>query len=134
MPFANSLRVPSSRKRHTISKRAPLSDAQRKARSAASRKHQGDIDDAVREWKASTLTLATELARCFNKKECYFLDLFFQSGVHLMCKQMKVNTHNAFLLMKAQELHESASSHSFSSYLLLTGHRRRNPDTICTPF
>ena len=120
MPFANSLRVPSSRKRHTVSKRAPLSDAQKKVRSAASRKRQEDIDDTVREWKASTLTLAKELARRFNKKERYFLDLFFQSGVHLVRKQTKVNAHNAFLSMKAQELRESASSHSFSSYLLLT--------------
>ena len=120
MPFTNSLHVPSSRKCHTISKRAPLSDAQKKARSAASHKRQEDIDDAIHKWKASTLTLATELACRFNKKECYFLNLFFQSGVHLMRKQTKVNAHNAFLSMKAQELCESASSHSFSSYLLLT--------------
>ncbi|KAF8801633.1 hypothetical protein BYT27DRAFT_7261760 [Phlegmacium glaucopus] len=84
------------------------------ARSAASRKRQEDIDDAVREWKASTLTLATDLACRFNKKQRYFLDLFFQSGVHLVCKQTKVNPHNAFLSMKAQELRDNGETPTLS--------------------
>ena len=112
MPFAKSsaksLRLPYSRKRHTVSRRAPLTDAQRKERSAASHKRQAEIDEAVRDWKASTLTLATDLARRFNKKPRYFLDLFFQGGVHLVHKHKKVNPHNAFLSMKAQELRDSA--------------------------
>ena len=58
--------------------------------------------------KANTLMLAMDLAHRFNKKRRYFLDLFFQGGVHLVHKQMKVNPHNAFLSMKAQELHDSA--------------------------
>jgi hypothetical protein len=107
MPSTKSLHLP-SRKRHTVSRRAPLTLAQRKERSTASHKRQGEIDDAVRDWKSTTLTLATDLARRFNKKPRYFLDLFFQGGVHLVHKQMKVNPHNAFLSMKAQELRDSA--------------------------
>jgi len=105
--YAKSLRLPSSRKRHTRSRRAPLTDAQRKERSAASQKRQDEIDEAVRDWKATTLTLATDLGRRFNKKPRYFLDLFFQGGVRLVHKQTKVNPRNAFLSMKAQELRDS---------------------------
>ena len=53
------------------------------------------------------MTLATDLARRFNKKPRYFLDLFFQNGVHLVHKKTKVNAHNAFISMKAQELRDS---------------------------
>ena len=107
MPLAKSLHLPTSRKWHTVSRRAPLTDAQRKERSAASHKRQAEIDNAVRTWKATTLTLATDLARHFNKKPHYFLNLFFQGGVHLVHKQTKVNQHNVFLSMKAQELGDS---------------------------
>ena len=86
---------------------APLTDTQYKERSAASHKRREDIDKAVCKWKASTMTLATDLARRFNKKPCYFLELFFQNSVHLVHKKTKVNAHNAFISMKAQELHDS---------------------------
>lgn len=122
--YASSLRLPSSRKRHTVSRRAPLTDAQRKERSISSQKRQEEIDEAVRDWKASTLTLASDLARRFNKKQRYFLDLFFQGGVHLVHKQTKVNPHNAFLSMKAQELRDSVW-HSFSFIFLITNIFRR---------
>lgn len=105
--YGKSLHLP-SRKRHTVSRRAPLTSAQRKERSTASHKRQEEIDDAVRDWKSTTLTLATDLARRFNKKPRYFLNLFFQNGIHLVHKQVKVNPHNAFLSMKAQELRDSA--------------------------
>ena len=117
--YAKSLRLPASRKRHTVSRRAPLTDSQRKERSAASQKRQDEIDEAVHDWKANTLTLATDLARRFNKKCRYFLDLFFQGGVHLVHKQTKVNPHNAFLSMKAQELRDSALFPSRRSVFLL---------------
>ena len=117
--YAKSLRLPASRKRHTVSRRAPLTDSQRKERSAASQKRQDEIDEAVRDWKANTLTLATDLARRFNKKRRYFLDLFFQGGVHLVHKQTKVNPHNAFLSMKAQELRDSVLFPSRRSVFLL---------------
>ena len=116
--YAKSLRLPSSRKRHTVSRRAPLTHAQRKERSAASQRRQDEIDEAVRDWKATTLTLATDLGRCFNKKPRYFLDLFFQGSVHLVHKQTKVNPHNAFLLMKAQELRESVLFPSHSGFFV----------------
>ena len=104
MPYTNTLRLPHSHVRHTISSKACLTESQRKERSAHSRKCRAEIEDAVHEWKVYTLTLATDLGRHFNKKPCYFLDLFFQGGVHLATKQGKVNAHNAFLAMKAQEL------------------------------
>jgi hypothetical protein len=69
MPYTNTLRLPRSLVRHTVS----------------SKVH--------REWKAApkayTLTLATDLGRRFNKKPRYFLDLFFQGGVHLVTKTRK---------------------------------------------
>ena len=118
--YAKSLHLLSSRKWHTVSQRAPLTDAQCKERSAASQKCQEEIDEAVHDWKATTLTLVTDLACCFNKKPWYFLNLFFQGDVHLVDKQMKVNPHNAFLSMKAQELCDSALFSSQSSVFFLT--------------
>ena len=76
-------------------------------------------DEAVHDWKANTLTLAMGLVHRFNKKRQYFLNLFFQGGVHLVHKQTKVNPHNAFLSMKAQELHDSALFPSWHSVFLL---------------
>ena len=123
MPYTNSypksLHLPASHKRHTVSRRAPLTDSQRKERSAASQKRQDEIDEAVCDWKANTLTLAMDLAHHFNKKHRYFLNLFFQGGIHLVHKQTKVNPHNAFLSMKAQELHDSALFPSRCSVFLL---------------
>ena len=99
--YASSLHLPSSCKRHTVSRQVPLTDAQCKERSISSQKHQEEIDEAVCDWKASTLTLALDLAHHFNKKQHYFLNLFFQGGIHLIHKQTKVNPHNPFLSMKA---------------------------------
>jgi hypothetical protein len=111
MPHTKSVRLPRSRVRYsTISSKVRLTESQRKERSARSHKRRAEIEDAVGEWKAYTFTLATELGRRFNKKPRYFLDLFFQGGVHLVTKQGKVNAHNAFLAMKAQELRQSMFS------------------------
>ena len=116
MPYKKTLRLPRSRVRHTVSSKAHLTESQRKERSARSHKRRADIEDAVREWKAYTLTLATDLGRRFNKKQRYFLDLFFQGGAHLVTKQGKVNAHNAFLAMKAQELR--LSMYAFHAFFL----------------
>ena len=110
MPYTNTLHLPHSCVWHPISSKARLTESQHKERSARSCKCQAEIEDAVHEWKAYTLTLATDLGRRFNKKPRYFLDLFFQGGVHLATKQGKVNAHNAFLAMKAQELRQSMVS------------------------
>ena len=110
MPYTNTLHLPRSRVRHTVSSKVRLTESQRKERSARSSKRRAEIEDAVQQWKAYTLTLATDLGRRFNKKPRYFLDLFFQGGVHLVTKQGKVNAHNAFLAMKAQELRNSRIS------------------------
>ena len=114
MPYAKTRRLPKSRARHTISRKAPLTDSQRKERAARAGTRRGEINDEVREWKVSTLKLATDLARRFNKKPRYFLDQFFQGGVHLVRKQDKVNPHNAFLSMKATELR--LSEYSLASF------------------
>jgi len=118
--YAKSLCRPSSHKWHTVSRKAPLTDAQRKEKSAASQRHQNEIDKAVCDWKATTLTLAMDLGRHFNKKPRYFLNLFFQGSVHLVHKQTKVNPHNAFLSMKAQELRDSVLFLSRSGFLSMT--------------
>ena len=104
MPYTKTLCLPRSRVRHTVLSKARLTESQRKERSTRSHKRRAEIEDAVHEWKAYMLTLATDLGRRFNKKPRYFLDLFFQGSVHLATKQGKVNAHNAFLAMKAQEL------------------------------
>jgi hypothetical protein len=105
MPYTtHSRRLPRSRTRHTVSSKAPLTHSQRKERTARTRKRRDEINEEVREWKASTLKLATDLARRFKKKPRYFLDHFFQGGVHLVTKQGKVNPYNAFLAMKSSEL------------------------------
>ena len=57
-------------------------------------------------WTKSTLNTASELAHRFDKKERYFLDIFFQGGAHLVRKQTKVNAYNAFKFLKAEELRD----------------------------
>ena len=110
MPYTNTLRLPRSRARHTVSSKVRLTELQRKEKSDRSHKRRVEIEEEVQQWKAYTLTLATDLGRRFNKKPRYFLDLFFQGGVHLVTKRGKVNAHNAFLVMKAQELRLSRIS------------------------
>lgn len=106
MPKATVL-LPPTRLRNVTTKPAPLTEAQRKERAERNRIRQDEIDEAVEAWKMTTLTTANELAERFSKKTRYFLDLFFQNGAHLVHKHSKVNAHNAFLHMKAEELRDS---------------------------
>lgn len=52
---------------------------------------------------------ANELAERFNKKPRHFLDIFFHGGARMINTQEKVNPHNAFLSLKAQELRDGMS-------------------------
>ncbi|PPQ84339.1 hypothetical protein CVT25_013034, partial [Psilocybe cyanescens] len=106
MPPTNVL-LPPGRLRHVTSKAAPLTKTQRKERAEHNRVRQEEINDAVAEWKQTMLKTASDLAEQFGKKPHHFLDLFFQNGAHLVHKCSKVNAHNAFLHMKAEELCEN---------------------------
>ena len=109
MPLS-SIIVPPTRIRNTASKPTPLTNVQRKDRAASNSLRQAQITEAVEAWKQSTLNTAADLANRFDKKERYFLDLFFQAGTHLVHQQKKVNAHNAFLHMKAEELRDGKCS------------------------
>jgi hypothetical protein len=67
---------------------------------------QEEIDIAVNEWLDSTHKLSKDLGERFNKKPRYFLDIFFSGGVRMVHQQEKVNPHNAFNSLKAQELRD----------------------------
>ncbi|KAF8164963.1 hypothetical protein B0H34DRAFT_687201 [Crassisporium funariophilum] len=96
----------STRVRHTQHKAAPIPAKQRKEKAAVREKNQEAIDEAVDEWFASTMSKANELAAQFNKKPRYFLDIFFHGGARMVHHHEKVNAHNAFVSLKAQELRE----------------------------
>jgi hypothetical protein len=92
------------------SKHTPLTDVQRKERAASNSLRQAQISEAVEAWKQSTLNTAADLANRFDKKERYFLDLLFQAGTHLVHQHKKVNAHNAYLHMKAEEMRDRKCS------------------------
>ena len=103
----NSVLLPPSRIRNpATSKPAAPTPAQRTARAERNSRLQTEISNAIDEWMKSTLNTASELARRFDKKERYFLDIFFQGGAHLTHKHTKVNAYNAFKHSKAEELRD----------------------------
>ena len=106
MPQCSVLLPPSRIQNPATSKPAVLTPAQRTARAERNGQLQTEISNAIDEWMKSTLNTATELARRFDKKERYFLDIFFQGGAHLIHKQTKVNAYNAFKHSKAEELRD----------------------------
>ena len=106
MPQSSVLLPPSRIRKAATSKSATLTPAQRTARAERNSKLQTEINEAIDEWTKSTLNTASELARRFEKKERYFLDIFFQGGAHLIHKQTKVNAFNAFKHLKAEELRD----------------------------
>ncbi|KAF8222542.1 hypothetical protein L208DRAFT_1186164, partial [Tricholoma matsutake] len=67
---------------------------------------QQEIDNAVNEGYSYTIAKANDLAECFDQKPCYFLDIFFQGGTRMVNHHSKVNAHNTFKSLKAQELHK----------------------------
>jgi hypothetical protein len=98
---ASSIRI-----HHTHQKSAPLTSKQKKEKKDQREENQAAIDTAVDEWFTSTMAKANELAVQFNKKPRYFLDIFFHGGARMVHHHEKVNPHNAFISLKAQELRE----------------------------
>ena len=91
---------------HPAHKSVPIPAQQCQEKEEARQEKQQAIDDAVSKWYLYTITKANDLAHRFNKKPWYFLDIFFQGGAHMVNHHSKVNTHNMFKSIKAQELHE----------------------------
>ena len=98
---ASSVRI-----RHANHKSAPLTAKQKKDKAIQRQDKQDAIDAAVDEWFESTMAKANELAERFDKKQRYFLDIFFHGGARMVHHHEKVNTHNAFVSLKAQELRD----------------------------
>ena len=96
----------SNRVRHTQQKFAPLTSKQRKEKKVQREENQAAIDAAVDEWFTSTTTKVNELAVQFNKKPQYFFDIFFHGGTRMVHHHEKINPHNAFISLKAQELRD----------------------------
>ena len=110
MPLSSVVVPPTRLRNAASSKRTPLTNVQRKERAASNSLRQAQINEAVEAWKQSTLDTAADLANRFDKKERYFLDLFFQAGTHLVHQHKKINAHNAYLHMKAEEMRERKCS------------------------
>ena len=96
----------STRIHHTQGKSAPLTSKERKEKAVQREENQAAIDAAVEEWFSMTTLKANELAARFNKKPRHFLDIFFHGGARMVHHHEKVNPHNVFMSMKAQELRE----------------------------
>lgn len=86
--------------------RPTLSVEQREEKAAERERIKAEIDAEVKSWFDYTSVKANELAERFNKKPRYFLDIFFHGGARMVAHHEKVNPHNAFVSLKAQELRE----------------------------
>lgn len=105
--MSSTINAASSTRIHYIkSKSAPQTSKQRKEKVAQREENQTAIDAAVNEWFSMTTSKANELATRFNKKPRYFLDIFFHGGARMVHHHEKVNPHNAFMSLKAQELRD----------------------------
>ncbi|KDR71988.1 hypothetical protein GALMADRAFT_74321 [Galerina marginata CBS 339.88] len=104
--------VSSTRIRHTQSKSAPLTAKQKKERTAKRLDNQAAIDEAIDEWFSSTISKAHELAERFDKKPRELLDRFFHGGARMVHHHEKINPHNAFISLKAQELRDDGHTMS----------------------
>jgi hypothetical protein len=102
---ASSIRI-----HHTQQKSVPLTSTQKKEKAAQREENQTAIDAAVDEWFSFTTAKANELATRFNKKPRFFLDIFFHGGARMIHHHEKVNPHNAFVSLKAQELRDGKYS------------------------
>lgn len=96
----------SNRIRHTKHKSVPLTAKQKKDKVIQREENQAAIDAAVDEWFESSMAKANELAERFDKKPRHFLDIFFHGGARMVHHHEKVNAHNAFVSLKAQELRD----------------------------
>jgi hypothetical protein len=110
----------STRIRHTKHKSAPLTAKQKKEKAIQRDEKQAAIDAAVDEWFELTMTKANELAERFDKKPRYFLDIFFHGGARMVHHHEKVNAHNAFVSLKAQELRDGMLLVLLYIYILIS--------------
>ncbi|KAJ7429763.1 hypothetical protein B0H11DRAFT_1872497 [Mycena galericulata] len=98
------------RQRHIPAKpRAPLTQEERKAKTDASTQKQTEINDDVQQFFDEAFERAHRLAEKYDKKSCYFLDLFFQRGARMVNQQKEINPYNAFKSEKAAELREGGN-------------------------
>jgi hypothetical protein len=119
IPTTGTLSIPASRARYSFAKSAPVPTAQRKAKAEELENRRDEMDEAVQVWFAYMLVTANELAQRFNKKPRYFLDLFFNGGAHTVHEQKKINSYNAFIAMKAEELRAGMLFFSFFTFMTL---------------
>ncbi|KAJ7841160.1 hypothetical protein B0H14DRAFT_2360304 [Mycena olivaceomarginata] len=109
-------------------KPAPLTAEQLKEKRAERNDKQARIDARVQQWMESTNELANSMAAEFDMAPCYFLDIFFQGGAHMINHQDVVNPYNAFRGLKSMELREQGivmsapelHTHFFDEYCKLT--------------
>jgi len=106
MSSLTSLAVKQSRVRHTTSKPAPTTAAQRKEKAKQREDNQEEINAEVTDWFNETMAKASILAAKFNKKPRYFLDMFFHGGARMINAVEEVNPYCAFLSLKSQELRD----------------------------
>ena len=83
-------------------KQAPLTAHQRALKAATRAQRQSTLDEAVGEWYSATLIKAEQLAKKFDKKPHFFLELFFQGGARMVQKRKKVNPWNAWISLQAE--------------------------------
>ena len=118
---ASSIRV-----HHTKQKSAPLTSTQKKEKKVQREENQAAIDAAIDEWFTSTMAKVNELAARFNKKPRFFLNIFFHGGARMVHHHEKINPHNAFISLKAQELREGMC-HTFTLNSINLSPCRRAP-------
>ncbi|KAJ7190069.1 hypothetical protein GGX14DRAFT_580167 [Mycena pura] len=94
--------VSAPRARPPAPPRAPLTAEEKKEKHAERVATQEKMDKDV-EWFSYTHAKATELGIKYDKKARYFLDIFFQGGVHMVNHQEKTNPYNAFKAEKAAQ-------------------------------
>jgi len=119
MSSLTALTVKQPRIRHTTSKSAPTTAAQRKEKAKKREENQEELDTAVNEWFNDTIVRANTLAEKFNRKPRYFLDIFFHGGATMIHANEKVNPHGAFLSLKSQELRDGEWLYCLSTTLEL---------------
>ena len=99
--------VSTPHQRHILrQKLPPIPNHQHKENIVKWQENQRQIDEAVSEWYLYTLAKADDLRKRFNKKPCYFLDIFFQGSAKMVTHCNKTNSFNAFKSLKAMELNE----------------------------
>jgi hypothetical protein len=93
----------SRQRKAPATKAAPLTAEQKKEKRQAHEETANAINAEVDEWFSATMAKAEAMAKKYNKKPRYFLDIFFQGGAHLV-HERGTTSWNAFLSKKADEV------------------------------